>query len=499
MSASNDIVGPVARFGEPCEPGLRTKRRSVTGRDAKTAVFGALSRQRLETAKAPPTLRRLKLAGAALPVLFILALELIRLTVIEKGTADYSPHIALALVTIVAVVAFSFVMFHFIARAQTETAQVVANLRLRQQQGHAFYDVLLRISNQEPLADILAAVARHARNLLAGEHAAVCLNELTARSVQLDPTRTGGVLWPGGVCILPDANESYDLHDASFVHSLRSSAELKESVRVQVQSSDRALGHLWVGRSSEIPFSGRDQAFLKTLSGFASIAVTSARMRESERQGAILAERERLACELHDSLAQVLGAVHLRLRGLASGEGELEPEIALELIELADICEEGYGDVRGAILDLHESSRGEGNLLDSLSAYLDKYSRQCGIATSLQSDLDRDLTLPPRSEVQIIRVIQEALANVRKHSGAATATVRLSEHEGTVMFLVEDDGLGFDITPKLFEQGGFGLHSMRERMEMIGGTLLTDSAAGRGTRVVGRLPHACMQAPIRST
>lgn len=444
------------------------------------------------------TLRRLKLVGLVLPVLFIVALEVARASLIEHSFADYSPNIVLAAITVVGVVAFSFVMFHFIARAQAETAEVVTNLRRRQREGHAFYDVLLRISNQDPLADILADVAGHARDLLAADHAAICLNEPTTRSVHLDPTLADGAYSRENACVVPGRDGSYSLHDLRHVAALRSSPELKASVQVDVRTSDRVLGDLWVGRCSAVPFDERDRDFLTTFCGFASIAVTSARMRESERQGAILAERERIARELHDSLAQVLGVVHLRLRALSSHEDGLEPGTALELVELADVCEEGYADARGAILDLRESSRAERSLLDSLRAYLDKYSRQCGIATSLQASVEDELALPPRSEIQIIRVIQEALTNVRKHSGASAASVHVSADNGIVRFVVEDDGHGFEATEDLFERGGFGLHSMRERMEMIGGTLLTDSAPGCGTRVVAELANLPARAPLPS-
>jgi two-component system nitrate/nitrite sensor histidine kinase NarX len=444
-------------------------------------------------------LRRLKVAGVVLPVLFVLTLELIRFGLIEKGFADYSPHIILAVSTVVAVVAFSFVMFHFIGRAQAETAQVVTDLRRRQREGHGFYDVLLRISNQNALADILAAVARHARDLLASDDAAACLDDATTRSVQLDSTPSGTGSLRGGVCISPGADGSYDLLEPGDIRSLRSSPELGESLRVQIQSRDRMLGELWIGRRSAAPFSERDRQFLTTLSGLASIAVTSARMRESERQGAILAERERIARELHDSLAQVLGAVHLRLRSLGSrADVEATQAIALELTELADACEEGYRDARGAILDLHHSSRTDRDLLDGLRAYLDKYSHQCGIAISLDTALEHDLTLPPSSEIQIIRVVQEALTNVRKHSGAASAVVRIAQADGKATFAIEDNGRGFDPSGALLERDGFGLHAMRQRMELIGGTLLTDSAPGRGTRVVATVPDILARTPIPS-
>jgi signal transduction histidine kinase len=435
-------------------------------------------------------LRRLKVIGVILPILFILSLELIRFGVIERSFADYRFHIVLAVSTVAGVVAFSLVMFHFIDRAQAETAQVVKDLRRRQREGHGFYDVLLRISNQDPLADILAAVARHARELLASEEAAVCLTAATTRSVQLDPTLSGTASPQGGVCISPDAEGSYDLEDlCTFGSPGPSPDELTEVLQVQIQSPDRALGDLWISRRAPLPFSERDRQFLATFSDFASIAVTSARMRESERQGAILAERERLARELHDSLAQVLGAVHLRLRALGSRKDvEAMPAIALELTELADVCEEGYRDARGAILDLHHSSRTDRDLLSGLDAYLEKYSHQCGIATSLDTALGHDLALPPSSEIQIIRVIQEALTNVRKHSGAASAVVEIARANGMVTFAIEDNGRGFDPSDALFDRDGFGLHAMRQRMELIGGTLLADSAAGRGTRIVAEIP-----------
>jgi two-component system nitrate/nitrite sensor histidine kinase NarX len=437
-------------------------------------------------------LRRLKVIGVVLPILFFLGIELIRLAF--TGGGGFGFHTVLMLFIVIAVIAFSFVMFHFIERAQAETAAVVADLKRRQGEGHGFYDVLLRISNQEALADILAAVARHARDLLASDDAAVCLDDATARSVQLDSTLPAPALQEG-VCISPDTDGSYDLRDPRDVRSPGSA----ESLQVPIRSRDTRRGELWIGRDAAIPYTERDRQFLSTLSDLASIAVTSAQMRESERQGAILAERERIARELHDSLAQVLGAVHLRLRALGSREdAEAASAIVRELTELADVCEEGYRDARGAILDLHHSSQTDRDLLDGLSAYLDKYSQQCGIAISLDTSLDHDLLLPPNSEIQIIRVIQEALTNVRKHSGAASAVVRIAQADGMVTFVIEDNGRGFDSAETLLDRDGFGLHAMRQRMELIGGTLLTDSASGRGTRVVATVPDTPVRAPIPS-
>lgn len=261
-------------------------------------------------------------------------------------------------------------------------------------------------------------------------------------------------------------------------------------MHVALTSPGVVLGELWLTRHEGAPFTNRDRGFLQTLGELAAIAIESARMRESEHQGAILAERERIAREMHDSLAQVLGVVHFRLRALRTSVEHLEaPGVAIGLSELADLAEEAYRDVREAILGLRESSRAERGLFDSLRAYLEKFGHQSGIAATLETEFEDEPRLSPRAEVQIIRVIQEALTNIRKHAGASGAVVRVSCEEGSVSFRIEDDGRGFDPARTLLDRDSrFGLQTMRERMELIGGTLTIDSAPGRGTRLVARVP-----------
>jgi two-component system nitrate/nitrite sensor histidine kinase NarX len=103
-------------------------------------------------------------------------------------------------------------------------------------------------------------------------------------------------------------------------------------------------------------------------------------------------------------------------------------------------------------------------------------------------------SLPPKAEVQLLRVVQEALTNVRKHAGASIVRIELRDGDGTPMLSVTDDGSGFDPTSVVASlTGGFGLRSMRERVELMGGTLDVHTAPGDGTRIVARLrpegPH----------
>ena len=370
-----------------------------------------------------------------------------------------------------------------------QLAQLVADLERRNHEGHVFHDVLLQISNQRAAADILASVVQHARDLPGTDDAVLCLNEDASRSIRLRGNASDDD--PAGPAEVSEGDtRTGKVHEHHLVCPNRSSAQLGASLTVPLRGPAGILGDLWVARRSDVPFTARDQDYLGALGGLAAVALTSAQSRENERQGAILAERERIAREMHDSLAQVLGVTHLRLRALDSHEAvKGNHDIAVELTELADICEEAYRDVREAILGLRESSRAERGLLDALSAYLAKYTQQCAIETSLETDLDHDLALSPRSEVQVIRVIQEALTNVRKHSGAKSAVVRIFESDSGTTFVVEDDGVGFDHGDTGLDRDGFGLFTMRERIGLLNGSLTIDSPPGHGTRVIASVPE----------
>ena len=372
-----------------------------------------------------------------------------------------------------------------------QLTSLISDLQRRRLEGHAFYDILLQVSNQHAIGDVLAAVVRHARELLQSDEAVLCLTRTT--SEQLDAE--GGVgpafypLADGTLCLCTEPERFSNLPERPAVCPVRSAPDLATTLEVRLESGDGALGDLLVGRRDDRPYTSRDHGFLLSLASLASIAIVGERQRENERQAAILAERERIAREMHDSLAQVLGVTHLRLRAIAAhDEVRAAPGLEKELGDLADIQEEAYRDVREALLGLREASRAHRGLIEGLRAYVVKYSHQSGVSTSLDTDLEAEPPLSPRAEVQVIRVIQEALTNVRKHSGAKNAVVHITADDEATSIVIEDDGRGFDLGGTLLDRDGFGLHSMRERMELIGGTLSIDSAPGRGTRVIARVP-----------
>lgn len=217
-------------------------------------------------------------------------------------------------------------------------------------------------------------------------------------------------------------------------------------------------------------------------------AQTEARL-ESQRRVAVLEERERIAREMHDSLAQVLGVAHLQLRAMSTAS-DASPELRDQMDQLADTCHQAYADVREAILGLREDVGAERSLLEGLEHYLQAFGRSTGIQTALLVDPALEPELSPLAEVQLIRIMQEALTNVRKHAEASRVEVEVTRQARLLRFSVRDDGQGFDpghAAPGI--DGGYGLQTMRERTAEVGGRIQVDSRPGSGTCVQVEVPE----------
>ena len=367
-----------------------------------------------------------------------------------------------------------------------QLALTVANLHRRERERAALYEVALQLTGRADLRDVLDAISGHARELLGADRAVVCLTETA---------RTGASGGQGRIAIADDGSVCLLVHQATgTIHPrnpecplLAVDADRTWAAR-PLRGPDGILGELCVVRAGHA-FNEAERTLLGALADMATIAVRTARLHEAEEQWTIHAERDRIARELHDSLAQVLGVIHLQLRALEGrAKDEASYAMAGELSQIADTADEAYRDVREAILGLRETVREDTGLEGSLREYLRKYSRQTGIAATLTCNGDTRASLTPRSEVQLLRVVQEALTNTRKHSQAHHVQVRMECATSTTTLAIEDDGVGFD--PALVAgamDGGFGLASMRERVEQIGGTLAVHTAPKQGTRIVVHL------------
>jgi signal transduction histidine kinase len=210
---------------------------------------------------------------------------------------------------------------------------------------------------------------------------------------------------------------------------------------------------------------------------------------EQQRALAAVQERERVARELHDSLGQVLGFVKMQARA-AQGLVTRDPETAeTYLAQLAAVAQDAHADIREYILGAGAVDATPG-FLAPLRQYLDRFSASYGLKVELAVPTDLgDGEFGPAVQVQLLRIIQEALTNARKHAHADYVQVKFAVDGEEVEATVADDGQGFD--PTLVAAGGqkYGLRFMRERAEEVGGTVEVHSAPGQSTRVVVRVPR----------
>jgi two-component system sensor histidine kinase UhpB len=194
-------------------------------------------------------------------------------------------------------------------------------------------------------------------------------------------------------------------------------------------------------------------------------------------------ERRRIARELHDEAAQSITTLLVRLRLLEQAQ---TPEVAGQRIrELRELTVRALEDVRRNAVELRPSVLDDLGLVDALHAHIDALNAQGGTQIQFAADA-LDGRLPPELELALYRVAQEALTNVRRHARASQARVQLRRIQDTIVLEVADNGVGFDPAHPRLGTDGLGLAGMRERMALVGGDLLVQSALGRGTVVVAR-------------
>jgi signal transduction histidine kinase len=207
----------------------------------------------------------------------------------------------------------------------------------------------------------------------------------------------------------------------------------------------------------------------------------------AERESGRLAERQRLARDLHDTLAQGFVSIVLQLQ---AAEGELPPgaDAARAHLERARrTASDNLTEVRRLVWDLRPEELRASSLGEALGRLTDRLAEDTGVAvTAAVTGTPRPLS--PDAEVTLLRVTQEALANVRKHARAGRVALTLSYMDGEAALDVRDDGVGFMGVDGLGPNGGLGLRGMRERVEALGGRLAVESAPGTGTTVAVTVP-----------
>jgi signal transduction histidine kinase len=238
-------------------------------------------------------------------------------------------------------------------------------------------------------------------------------------------------------------------------------------------------------------FSDEDERLLTSFATSAATAVVTARSVSGDqlraREAATEDERRRWARELHDETLQGLGGLRLSLSAARKASDTDVWRTALD--EAVTELDTEIANLRGIISDVRPAALDELGTGAAVEALADRV-RSRGIDVMLHADLDYETGRAPARhhpdlETALYRIAQEAMTNAVKHSGAESITVDIKEADGYVTLRVHDDGQGFDMSA---EPGGFGLVSMRERVELLDGALTVDSAPGEGTALTARIP-----------
>lgn len=195
-------------------------------------------------------------------------------------------------------------------------------------------------------------------------------------------------------------------------------------------------------------------------------------------------ERKRVARELHDETSQALTSLMIELKMLENGDeedrGARMEQLRAHILQILD-------DVRRLALELRPSALDELGLVPALRAYIKEYTGKFHIKVELRVAGLKE-RLADHIEVALYRVVQEALTNVAKHSGATSVNISMSRDDGSAVLTIKDNGRGFAVTEVMkSKERGLGLFGMKERMSTIGGDLEINSAPGRGTKLVAKL------------
>jgi len=198
-------------------------------------------------------------------------------------------------------------------------------------------------------------------------------------------------------------------------------------------------------------------------------------------------ERRRIARELHDEAGQLLTALLVGLRTLE--DARKLADVKVQGRRLRDITARAIDEVGRLARGLHPTVLDDHGLGVALSRYVAEYTKTHNIAVNLKLDELDSSDLPSSVQITLYRILQEALTNVARHSGAKAVSIRLARMASALEVAVIDDGCGFDAEAVAVSSHRLGIQSMRERAAMLGGTVRF-SSQGKGTKILVQIPIA---------
>ena len=418
-------------------------------------------------------MRHLRWLSVVATVIAVAIIELV-----SDGLLDSAfpfPLDTIVVVVLVAILAalFSAIAFRRIDRLSDELRARNADLERREASARALHRVSVAIAARADLDEILKAVVDQARERLDRDVAVLVAYGADGEAYLAASSGPEGAI--------DRAGGSPGTGAARFVLPELAVARLE----APLQRAGETIGLLMVGSRAARAFEVDEVEMLSSLANQAAIATENARLQARLRELAVVAERERIAREMHDGLAQVLGYVNTKSQAieelLAVGR---TAEARTLLAELAAAARSIYVDVREAILGLRSPVIPGMGLAAAIEDYAARFAEASKIAVRVEvTDAARRLELAPDVEAEVFHIVQEALTNVRKHSGAGRVDIDFAVRDGRLDVVVADDGHGMRSEPGSDDWPGYGLRTMRERAAGVGATVDWTNPPDGGCRV----------------
>ena len=448
----------------------------------------------LEPFSGAVTLRRLKWIAVLAAFGFILLLEYVRKS-LYPFLLTWEGSLVMYGAIFTGAIFFFGAVFHLIERMQG---------RLERQNGEllALHTAALDVYRELSLETVLQKVVDQARTLVEARYGALSVingdnrieSFVTAgisaeTRARIGPPPVGHgllgvVLHEGHRLRLPNIQR-----DPRSVGFPPNHPPMRSLLAVPILCKGPFRGNLYLAeKAADAEFTLEDEESLVRFATTAAIAIDNAYLHRRLSSLAVAEERLRIAHEMHDGLAQVLAYVNTKAQAVRELIRNERPEDATkQLDQLAAAAREVYGDVRESIIGLRSAAVPGRTVSEVLQEYVSTWGHQHGIECRLS--IDGEPRLSDTGELQVTRIVQEALANVRKHAKAHSVDVRIEATDGTIRLSVQDDGIGFspgELGRSEFPR--FGLATMRERAENMGGWLRLESTPGEGTRILVELP-----------
>ena len=441
-------------------------------------------------------LRRIKMVGIAAPVAGVILLELVRTEIL--GEISTGKRLVLDATAVVVFIVFAVIIFRYIDAIQRR-------LQRQNEELLALHSAGLDVAAELSLDVVLKKVVDRARLLVGARYGA--LSVIDDRG-QIEAFITSGISDQERAAIGPPPvghgvlgvtlHEGVRLHLSDIAQHPKSAGfptnhpHMKSLLAVPVLSQLPFRGNLYLAdkKAGDGTFTKDDEQTLERFAVQAAIAIDNAQLHAKAADLAVAQERVRIAHEMHDGLAQVLGYVNTKVQAANAylSRGKVD-DATQQLKELAVSAREAYTDVRESIVGLRALPDQDRSMGDALTEFVDRWREQSGVIAVVT--IDPTLRLRAAVELQLIRIVQESLTNVRKHAKASRVTIDIRRDGETLRASIEDDGAGFKRTdlPR-GEFPRFGLTTMHERAESVGGALMIVSEPGKGTTVNFEMPLA---------